>query len=254
MGLYSSSAIDPIEVLTPSLSFTSENWSESQPIVIAPGGIQEGEDEEFDESQMYRLLLEMRSDKRPDLRKMRFIDIYRTDEGPAGLSPTFPIVLIGGNNGLQIIEAGSLAAADVIIDPIEIGDPLQTPEEPGTAMFFNISTARSVRINVAACSDEAPLVVAIYNNSKAEWISNVDCSNEGNLECVAMDNVQACSGFIGLQLNGADGTVPEPFTISIQTADGSEADFALMIAQVSPEGLLFGNSPGNRDQVLNGMG
>lgn len=245
MGSINVNAEDAISIVNPNITFSSENWDVEQGLWILPGGMKDNEGDAFDYSVPFRVVLNLSSDRRPQLKKRRIIDALRVDNGPPGLSPSYPIVLVGGRSGLQAVETGSLApVTGRNVDSLEIGDPLEPPEEPGTVLFYNVTTARTIVINVAACSDDTALVVGIYNHSSLVWMSTSTCDTDRNPYCLAMDDIQACSGFINLLLDAADGGAPEPYTISIQSADGSEGNFALMISQVSPEGLLFDSTMG----------
>jgi hypothetical protein len=186
-----------IVVQTPEIVFDSENWNLTQDVFLLPG--QSADPAASHDPEAFKIVLQLRSDTRPELHKRSVVPALRIGDAPPGLSPEFPIMLAGGQMGLQAFEAGEIAADAASMGPVELGSPLHTPEVAGTVVFYNVTVSNSVRLDVGACSPDSPLQVVIYRESEATWSSTEPCATTDALDCENMDDVQVRGASIVLR-------------------------------------------------------
>lgn len=155
----------PVAVADPTLTFDASNWNATQLVEVLPGV------DPLPAPLPFRLTLDAASSARPGWARRRVVPGLRTDEGvPAGLTPDVPITLTGGPAGVQARDAAALAGAEGQ-GPFRVarGQRLVAPAALGSVAFFNLTTSQTVGLGVAACSGDAPLQVAVYNDSVAAW-------------------------------------------------------------------------------------
>lgn len=173
----------PVVVVDPHLNFTRLTWNTSQLVEVLPG------EDPVLVPLPFQLLLVLSSSLDPGFVKRRVVQGLRTDEGsPAGVTPQEAIVIYGDPDGIQVREAAVLQAASAAFwggqgstgmggserdrnatAVVELGQPLQAPATLGSVAFYNLTTAQTVHLNIAACSADAALQVVVYNASIATW-------------------------------------------------------------------------------------
>jgi len=160
------------------LVFTVENWNISQRINIDPGS-----DTEATGPLPFQIILELSSDTAPTaLKKRRVLKGVRADEElPSGLTIQDPAVVTSGPGGIQAQDTVTLKAnstslsrhdeeGEGVVDrEVKLGDVLRQATPPGSVYYYNVTSGDTVELNIVACGIDAPLQIAIYNNSIATW-------------------------------------------------------------------------------------
>ena len=171
----SSDATSSLSLLEPAqFNFTIENWNTSQRITMDPG-----QDTKVTGPIPFQIILELSSDVNPALKKRRVLKGIRADEElPSGFSIEDPVVVESGPNGIQARDSGILEAAVNTTSnsggggasrAVRLGDVLTDATPPGSVVYYNVSSGDTLQLNIVACGVDAPLQVAIYNNSIATW-------------------------------------------------------------------------------------
>ena len=70
----------------------------------------------------------------------------------------------------------------------------------------------------------------------------MECAGRAAPSCESVDDVRGCSGWLGLRLPGL-GNLP-PYTLMVRFAAGVPVRFTLDVAEVSPQGALYGEADG----------